>query len=161
MREVVCVCVRVCCACVRMCVCACVCVCVCVCVLVVCVFLLCVPTRGEGRGDEHKSREVGWVGGAYRRRMARWLSTSSLCCLVNCDERNLTTLASKSSPPRRVSPPVALTSKMPATWHQGRYGEEGMPRATTGGMVRRACHVPPREVRRGEEFTALDGEHGR
>ena len=26
----------------------------------------------------------------------------------------------------------------PATWHQGRYGEEGMPRVTKGGMVRRA-----------------------
>ena len=35
---------------------------------------------------------------------------------------------------------------VPDTWHQGKQGEEGMPRGTKGTRVRRACHVAPREV---------------
>mmetsp|Transcript_33364 Transcript_33364/g.53785 ORF Transcript_33364/g.53785 Transcript_33364/m.53785 type:complete len:218 (+) Transcript_33364:1077-1730(+) len=38
---------------------------------------------------------------------------STLCRFLRSSTRNFTTAASKSSPPRRVSPPVAFTSKMP------------------------------------------------
>ena len=37
-------------------------------------------------------------------------------------------------------------AKVPATWHQGWWGEEGMPRGTKGGGVRRAW---PRRVAKG------------
>ena len=32
------------------------------------------------------------------------------------------------------------------TWHQGKYGEEGMPNGTKGRVVRRACQMAPRDV---------------
>ena len=53
----------------------------------------------------------------------------------------------------RAVPPLALALlrrcplvHVPATWRQGRCGEQGMPRGARGGVVNRACHVAPSEV---------------
>ena len=35
---------------------------------------------------------------------------------------------------------------VPDTWHQRRWGGEGMPRGAKGSRVRRASHVAPREL---------------
>ena len=35
--------------------------------------------------------------------------------------------------------------RVTATWRQGWWGEEGMPRGAKGGVARRACRVAPRD----------------
>ncbi|KAF4133240.1 hypothetical protein GN958_ATG17586 [Phytophthora infestans] len=51
-----------------------------------------------------------------RRRRARWLDVISLRCLrLSSVTKNSTRRLSKSSPPKFVSPAVALTSKIPSS----------------------------------------------